>query len=118
MIRSSAAALLLSMTSAQIQIPSVASHAPADTSRKIHISLPTDHLSLIPIKRVKGAILLPAVINGQQVNILFDNGTDATVIDKRIAQESRMSLSNVSINMHTGLSKIPARIVQGSMVVG
>lgn len=40
--------------------------------RTMHIRL-AKRVATIPIMRVKGAIILPAMIAGKQVNLLFDN---------------------------------------------
>lgn len=65
--------------------PGTAPNSAEPIKRIMHIRL-TKIVTTIPITRVKGAIILPAMIAGKPVNLLFDNGSDASVIDTTLAQ--------------------------------
>jgi hypothetical protein len=73
---------------------------------------------MIPIMRVKGAILLPATIAGKQVNLLFDNGADASLIDTTWAQDNGMQLTESRVGLQTGLSVLPTKLTQASVSLG
>lgn len=83
----------------------------------MHIRL-AKRVATIPIMRVKGAIILPAMIAGKQVNLLFDNGTDASVIDTALAQDNGMELTESRVGLQTGLSVIPTKLTRASLMVG
>jgi predicted aspartyl protease len=83
----------------------------------MHIRL-TESVATIPITRVKGAILLPAMIADKQVNLLFDNGTDASVIDTTLAQDNGMELTESRMGLQTGLSVIPTKLTRASVSIG
>lgn len=85
--------------------------------RTMHIRLATS-VATIPITRVKGAIILPAMIAGKQVNLLFDNGTDASVIDTTLAQDNGLQLTESRVGLHTGLSVLPTKLTQTSIGFG
>ena len=75
-------------------------------------------VATIPITRVKGAIILQAMIAGKQVNLVFDNGSDASVIDTSLAQASGMQLTESRMGLQTGLSVMPTKMTQASVSVG
>jgi hypothetical protein len=83
----------------------------------MHIRL-TKSVATIPITRVKGAILLPAIIAGKQVKLLFDNGSDASVIDATLARASGMELTESRIGLQTGLSVMPTKLTHASLSIG
>lgn len=87
-------------------------------TRTMRIKFPADNLARIPIKRVMGLILMPAQIGGQQVNVLFDNGSQATIIDEQVAIRSGMAITkNVSL-LSAGTATLPLGMAEGSMVLG
>jgi predicted aspartyl protease len=97
--------------------PGTASKPIEPIKRTMHIRLATS-IATIPITRVKGAIILPATIAGKQVNFLFDNGTDASVIDTTLAQNNGMQLTESRVGLQTGLSVLPTKLTQTSVSLG
>lgn len=92
--------------------------APVPTTRTMQVKFPPEDLVTIPIKQVKGIILLPAQIGGQQIDVLFDNGSDSTVIDAQMARRSGMTLMKGVGQIHAGSAVIPLGLTEGSMVIG
>jgi predicted aspartyl protease len=107
--------LLAVPTVGRAQTPDVAAMTPI--TRTMHIRLAKD-VATIPITRVKGAILVPARIAGKQVKLLFDNGSDASVIDTSLARDNGMELAESKIGLRTGLSVIPTKLTRASLMVG
>ncbi|MBB4150707.1 aspartyl protease family protein [Sphingobium scionense] len=98
-------------------VPNTAPNAVEPIKRTMHIRFPKS-VAMIPIMRVKGAILLPATIAGKQVNLLFDNGADASLIDTTLAQNNGMELTESRMGLQTGLSVMPTKLTRASITIG
>ena len=77
--------LLAVPTVGQAQTPDPKAMTPIARTMRIRL---TKDVATIPITRVKGAILVPAMIADKQVKLLFDNGSDASVIDTSLARDN------------------------------
>ena len=84
----------------------------------MNISISTAEVRRIPIERAKQAILLPATIGGQHVDLLFDNGSSATVIDETLARDSGLKLTPSTSGLNTGRSTLPTKKVDATIIVG
>ncbi|TPG19999.1 hypothetical protein EAH87_09285 [Sphingomonas koreensis] len=86
--------------------------------RKMHITLSTDRVTPISMRRVKGAIILPAQIAGESVNVLFDNGSDSTLIDESFSKAHGMKVQRTGGKLNTGTSIMRAGTTDGVLVLG
>jgi hypothetical protein len=117
MFRRAVASCLLLIAAAAASAQAPAPNADAGIKRVLHVRLPVNDVKPIPFETVKGAIILPAVIEGRPVNILFDNGS-VTMVDDVIARQFGTNLKETGVRLDTGLSKMRTRLTEGSMVIG
>ena len=112
------AAIALSFpTVAAAQAVGPDTHA-ASSTRRMHIKLATDRIVPVPIERVKGMMILPGMVAGKRANILFDTGTDATLVDERLVRDQGLTIRPIKAGLTTGLSVMTTGIVDTTMALG
>ncbi len=107
---------LLAPTAGWAQVADAPAVVPS--TRSMRIAFPPEGLATIPIRQVKGIILLPARIGERQVDVVFDNGSDTTIIDEHIAQASGMKLTKAVSRLHAGAMVIPLGLAEGALTLG
>lgn len=118
MVRPLLAALLLLSTSGYAYAKQTPVRKASSSARTIRISLSTTEITRIPLERINGAIVLPALIGGRHASLLFDNGSDVTVVDREFATNNGLNIGYQAGGLNTGLSTMKTNRVEASMVVG
>ncbi|WP_066483769.1 MULTISPECIES: aspartyl protease family protein [unclassified Sphingomonas] len=90
--------------------PRVADAMPDDSSKLFVRFARREAFAAVPVEFVKGLILFQARINGKQVTVLLDNGTQRTVIDTAFAQGAGIELGRKAGDAFTGVSRISTRL--------
>ena len=112
------AAIALSFpTVAAAQAVGADAHA-ASSTRRMHIKLATDKIVPVPIERVKGMMILPGMVAGKRANILFDTGTDVTLVDERLMRDQGLTVRPIKGGLNTGLSVMTTGVVDTTMALG
>lgn len=86
--------------------------------REMRIAMSTATVAQVPMARPQGAIVLEGQIAGQPAAFLFDNGSDATLIDEGFARSHGLAVSKTALGLNTGLSTVPTGRVESTIAIG